>query len=123
MEILLQLAFLSHHVGEQQEALEYLAQADRFYSQQLARYASSGHLDWTTKRLRELKSLIQPGTSRTIAFTITADTPDEIHLILAALQHRVPELEVTRGISSTTPHNPRSGVRYTARVRLTLPVK
>jgi tetratricopeptide (TPR) repeat protein len=123
VDLLLYIAGFFLALGEQQEALTYFEQANRFYAQQLAAIADFSYVAPITKHLKEVKERLHSvKQSRTVRFTVTAKTPDDLEAVLEQLQKgQLPGVEVTKGVTpQRTSKDARSGLVYVANLRITL---
>jgi hypothetical protein len=119
--LLLTAAELLHALSETHEALSLLEQADTFYQQQLAAMRGWPTIEPITQHLQRVKArLRQVKRQRTLKFQVTAPTADDLDLLLAALQEKLPGLRVTKGVTPERPvKSTRAGVRYTAHISWT----
>jgi len=122
VDLLLSIAECFLSLGEQQEALTYFEQANRFYAQQLAPIADFSHVRPITKHLEEVKGRLSTAKqSRTVRFTVTTKTPDDLEAVLQQLQKGRLKVEVTKGVTpQRTSKDARSGLVYVANLRITL---
>jgi tetratricopeptide (TPR) repeat protein len=122
VDLLLYIAEFYVALGEQQEALAYFEQANRFYSQQLAAIADFSYVVPITKHLKAVKERLHTvKQSRTVRFTFTAKTPDDLKAVLEQLQKGRLRVEVTKGVTpQRTSKDTRSGLVYVANLRITI---
>ena len=119
--LLLTAAELLHALGETHEALTLFEQADTFYQQQLAIMEGWPAIEPITSHLQRVKArLRQVKRQRTMKFQVIAATPDDLDVLLAVLQEKLPGLRVTKGATPQRPvKSTRAGVRYTAHISWT----
>jgi tetratricopeptide (TPR) repeat protein len=123
VDLLLFLSEFFLDLGDQHEALTSFDQANRFYAQQLAAIADFPSIIPIAKHLQTVKERLQAiKQARTIRFSVTAQTPDDLQAILALLRTgRLPAVDVTKGVSSRrTSKDTRAGTTYVANLRITL---
>jgi hypothetical protein len=123
VDLLLFLSDFFLDLGDQQEALTCFEQANRFYAQQLATIADFPSIIPVTKHLKAVKErLLAINGARTIRFTVTAQTPDDLEAILALLRKgRLPAVHVTKGVTSQrTSKGTRAGAICMANLKVTL---
>jgi tetratricopeptide (TPR) repeat protein len=123
VDLLLSIAEFFLELGEQQEALTYFEQANRFYAQQLAAIADFSYVVPITKHLKAVKERLSTvKQSRTVRFTVTAKTPDDLEAVLEQLRKGIlPRVEVTKGVTAQRiSKDARSGLVYVANLRMTL---
>jgi len=122
VDLLLSISECFLTLGEQQEALSYFEQANRFYAQQLAAIADFSYVAPITKHLKDVRERLQTvKQSRTVRFTVTAKTPDDLEAVLQQLQKSSLRVEVTKGTTpKPTSKDTRSGLVYVANLRITL---
>lgn len=122
VDLLLYIAECFLALGEQQEAPTYFEQANRFYTQQLAPIADFSYVVPITKHLKEVKEKLHTvKQSRTIRFTVTAKTPDDLEAVLEQLQKGRLKVEVTKGVTpQRTSKDARSGLIYVANLKITI---
>jgi tetratricopeptide (TPR) repeat protein len=124
VDLLLSIAECYLALGEQQEALAYYEQANRFYAQQLAPIADFSYVIPITKHLHQVKErlhTVKVKQARTIRFTATAKTPDDLEAVLEQLQKSGLRVEVTKGVTPQhTSKDARSGLVYVANIKLTI---
>jgi tetratricopeptide (TPR) repeat protein len=123
VDLLLSIAECFLALGEQLEALNYFEQANRFYAQQLAPIADFSYVRPITKHLKEVKGRLAAvkQQSRTVRFTVTTKTPDDLETVLQQLQQGRLKVEVTKGVTpQRTSKDARSGLVYVANLRITL---
>jgi len=122
VEILLTLADGFSFLEDEKQALDYLMQAKRFYSQQLAReVAYSREVQSIAEHLGRLESDLQDSDEpRAIKFTLTAATSDDLDAILSTLREsNIADLVVTRSGRQRS-KSPRQADLYTANIRITV---
>lgn len=123
VDLLLSIAGFFLELGEQQEALAYFEQANRFYAQQLAAIADFSYVIPITKHLKAVKERLSTvKQSRTVRFTVTAKTPDDLEAVLEQLRKgMLSRVEVTKGVTpQRTSKDARSGLVYVANIRMTI---
>ena len=122
VDLLLYIAECFLSLDEQQEALTYFEQANRFYAQQLAPIADFSYVRPITKHLKEVKGRLSTAKQpRTVRFTVTTKTPDDLEAVLQQLQQGRLKVEVTKGVTpQRTSKDARSGLVYVANLRITL---
>ena len=122
VDLLLYIAECYLALGKQQEALAYFDQANRFYAQQLAPIADFSYVVPITKHLKEVKGRLSTAKqARTVRFTVTAKTPENLEAVLEQLQKGRLRVEVTKGVTpQRTSKDARSGLVYVANLKLTI---
>ncbi len=124
VDLLLSIAECYLALGEQQEALTFYEQANRFYAQQLASIADFSYIVPIAKHLNQVKErlhAVKAKQARTIRFTATARTPDDLEAVLEQLQKSGLRVEVTKGVTPQhTSKDARSGLVYVANIKLTI---
>ncbi len=122
VDLLLSIAECFLALGEQQEALAYFEQANRFYAQQLAAIADFSYVIPITKHLKAVKEKLSAlKQSRTVRFTVTTQTPDDLEAVLEQLQKSRLRVEVTKGVTAQrSSKDARSGLVYVANLKITI---
>jgi tetratricopeptide (TPR) repeat protein len=121
--LLLYIAEFYFELGEHQEALTYFEQANRFYSQQLANIADFPHVAPITQHLGKLKrKLTDVKQTRTVHFTITTKTPDDLEAVLGELRKgHLAGVKVTKATTARrTSKDARSGIVYSANLSVSI---
>jgi len=142
--MLLSAAEVLLYVGFSQEARHLIAQADKFFHQQLVTYLDWGgdhqginisNLDYQGINISNLKEKLDrlkreidnagdddgDELPRNVFFMIAGDTPDDLNTVIDALQNALGDtVRVTRGIQGAYGVSRRSKLRYTARLKITV---
>ena len=119
VELLLYAADLYLQLGDTREGSRVLKEADRFFQQQVVM-----HTDYderaarVARQLQKLKGKGQPST-QAMAYTLTADTADDLQALLSALREADVEGLTLPTTTSRVPKgtSSRHGVVYTAKLR------